>query len=185
LPESVQVRLQRSGELEVPDWTLMAPAGQAAAVGEALRATAPELDAATYDAIRIERGVPAWGRELSDQVTPLESGLQNAISYSKGCYTGQEVIARQTNYDKISRRLAGLRLGAGEWEQLRGAKVGSASGRPGFVSSVAWSTGLGGPIALAIVPRDLADPGADVTITHETGQLRAVVVGLPFVRPPR
>ena len=133
--------------------------------------------------LRVEAGLPAWGHELSDQVTPLETGLSGAISYTKGCYTGQEVIARQTNYDKITRRLAGLVLpdGVDCASGLSGAPVSAGAGRPGFLGTVAASPALGRCIALAVVPRDLAAPGSSATIRHEDRELTATVAELPFV----
>jgi folate-binding protein YgfZ len=180
------VAIQRGGPLALPDWTVVAPRGQAGAVFQALTAEAAVLDAETLAALRVEAGLPAWGHELSDQVTPLETGLSAAISYTKGCYTGQEVIARQTNYDKITRRLAGLILPEGEAcaPGLAGAPVSGVAGRPGFIGTVAASPALGRCIALAVVPRDLAVPGSSATIRVGDREITATVAELPFV-PPR
>ena len=148
----------------------------------------PVLDAETQEVLRVEGGLPAWEHELSDQVTPLEAGLLSAISYNKGCYTGQEIIARQTNYDKVTRRLAGLVLPAGAADQLdlRGAAVVAAGGRPsgraGFVGSAVHSPALGQGIALAVVPRDASEPGSQVTVRHDEHEFAATVTDLPFVR---
>ena len=63
------------------------------------------LDTDTFELLRIESGLPAANHELSEEYTPLEAGLQKAISATKGCYTGQEVIARQITYDKVTQQL--------------------------------------------------------------------------------
>ncbi len=65
-----------------------------------------------WRAVRIESGIPAPGAELTDRVNPLEAGLLDLISFTKGCYVGQEVIARLDTYDKVQRRLVGLKVPA-------------------------------------------------------------------------
>ena len=109
---AAEITLHRCGPLEAPAWMIVAASTAAPRVAAALAAAAPELAAGDADLLRIEAGIPTWGRELSDGVTPLETGLLPAISFNKGCYTGQEVIARQTNYDKVTRNLVGLILDA-------------------------------------------------------------------------
>jgi folate-binding protein YgfZ len=174
------VTLHRGGPLEPWAWTLVAPSAAADAIRGAL-AGLPQLDAATADLLRIEAGLPLWGRELSEEVTPLETGLLPAISFNKGCYTGQEVIARQTNYDKVTRNLVGLAFAEGEaavageegWRVL-------GPGRGGFVGSAAYSPALGRVIALAVAPRELAAPGTEVEIERGDQRLKATVRSLPF-----
>lgn len=63
-----------------------------------------------YNVLRIEADLPRAGYELTGEYTPLEVGLKNMVSETKGCYTGQEVIARQINYDKVTQSLTGLNL---------------------------------------------------------------------------
>jgi folate-binding protein YgfZ len=185
----VPLMLQRGGPLDLADWLLVVPLASALTLWQTLADRLPVLNAETQEVLRVETGLPAWDHELSDQVTPLEAGLLSAISYSKGCYTGQEVIARQTNYDKVTRRLAGLLLptGAGDGLDLRGAAVtaaaaGRPSGRAGFVGSAVHSPALGQSIALAVVPRDASEPGSQVTVRQGEQEFVAMVTGLPFVR---
>jgi tRNA-modifying protein YgfZ len=68
------------------------------------------LGTAAFEMLRIEAGVPLYGRELSEQFNPLEAGLNHAISFAKGCYTGQEVIARLDTYQRLKQRLARFAL---------------------------------------------------------------------------
>jgi len=174
------VSFHRGGPLEAPAWTIVAPTENSEAVRSTLAEALPMFDLDAVDLLRIEAGIPAWGRELSDQVTPLESGLLSAISFTKGCYTGQEVIARQVNYDKITRNLVGLLLlGDAPGADLAGATV-RGPGRGGFVGSAAFSPALGRTIALAVVPRELAQPGTEVSLVHEEHEYRATVDKLPF-----
>jgi tRNA-modifying protein YgfZ len=179
------ITLHRGGPLEVQQWTVVVPAAHAAAVRTALIADAALLDIAAVELLRVEAGIPAWGRELNDQVTPLEAGLIEAVSFNKGCYTGQEVIARQANYDKITRRLVGLILPGGAADlspnAFTGAPVRAGSGKPGFVGTVVWSAAREAWLALAVVPRDAAAPGNRVTITLAGDTLTATTAALPFI----
>ena len=178
----VPVVLQHGGPLEMQDWIVVVERAAAETVRETLAEIAPALDSETLHVLRTEAGIPAWGYELSDQVTPLEAGLSDAISSTKGCYTGQEVIARQTNFDKVTRRLAGLILPLDEANQAwSGLPVKTGAGRPGFIGSVAMSPILGKVIALAIVPRDGLHPGSTVKVNKDGDEIAAEVSGLPFV----
>jgi folate-binding protein YgfZ len=173
--------IQRGGALEAPDWIVIAAAEHGDELRSMLNATAPSLDDDQVEVIRVEKGIPAWGRELSDQVTPLEAGLRDAISDNKGCYTGQEIIARQLNYDKVTRRMLGLLLPAdAPIGELRGASIGGG-GRGGFVGTAVWSPTLERPIALAFVPRDVAEPGTIVAIRYAGAEIAGEVTDLPFV----
>lgn len=118
---------------------------------------------------RILAGIPVSGHELTEEFNPLEAGLREAVSFTKGCYVGQEVVARLENYDKVSRRLLGLStdsdLPAGGELFVDGRKVG-------IVTSAA------GSVALCFVKIRAAGPGDDVTI-GASGPT-ATLVALPF-----
>lgn len=177
----IAVTLHRGGPLEVPAWTVVASRLAANEIRAALAAVAAELDAATVEILRVEAGLPAWDHELSDQVTPLETGLMPAISFNKGCYTGQEVIARQVNYDKVTRTLVGLLLDGDAAGRVRSGALVAGPGRGGFVGSVATSPALNRPIALAVVPRELAGPETQVKVLQDGQEFVATVTALPFV----
>ena len=172
------VLLCRGGPLEAQDWTLVVPRSDDDTFAGELAGRAVTLDAAGFDQLRIEKGLPTWGHELSGEVTPLETNLISAISFSKGCYTGQEVIARQTNYDKVTRRLVGLILDEGAPPSLTGGVI-PGPGRGGIVTS-STDTSRFGVIALAIVPRDLAEPGTTVTVQQGERTYPARITSLPF-----
>jgi folate-binding protein YgfZ len=123
---------------------------------------------------RIERGHPRYGIDLDDSVIPQEAGLnERAVSFTKGCYVGQETVARLFYRGKPNRHLRGLRLTepADTGAQLR---LGDRS--VGTLGSTAVSPSLG-PIALALVRRE-APPGTIVTVGD--GAASAEVVQLPF-----
>ncbi len=140
------------------------------------QAGAAALDAATLEVLRIEAGLPAGGAELSETYTPLEAGLKPAISSTKGCYTGQEVIARQITYDKVTQHLAGLRL---EAPVEPGVRVYTSEGDlAGTVTSAALSPRLGA-LALAVLKRPHHAPGTALRVGGADGQ-PALVAALPF-----
>jgi folate-binding protein YgfZ len=156
---------------------LLAPAETGDSLYAALQAQgASRLSAEAFHLLRVEAGLPGETAELTEAFTPLETGLQAAVSGSKGCYTGQEVIARQITYDKITQRLAGLRL-PGPTEP--GARLW-AEGKPaGTVTSVAHSPRFGW-IALAVVKRPHFEPGSRVALGEAGSPGTAEVTSLPF-----
>ena len=150
-------------------------------VGDVLTALeqsgATRLPYDTWDIIRIEAGIPVGGQELTSEYTPLETSLGWAVSDSKGCYTGQEVIARQLTYDKVTRNLAGVRM---EIRAQSGENLYSPEEdrQVGMITSAAVSPRLG-PLALAILRRPFADPGSRLALGKHNGPI-ATVVSLPF-----
>jgi folate-binding protein YgfZ len=158
---------------------LLAPVSMVGTIQTFLaEAGAAQLSDEDYSILRIEAGLPAAGAELSEEYTPLEAGLEAAISSTKGCYTGQEVIARQITYDKVTQRLCGLRL---ERSAQPGERVWTVDGSPvGKITSAATSPRFG-EIALAVVKRPHHEPGTDLRV-GEAFQAAAEgrVVALPF-----
>lgn len=155
---------------------LLAPMQAAGRIETALEdAGALRLSMEEHEILRVEAGLPGAGAELTSEYTPLEAGLGWAISSSKGCYTGQEVIARQITYDKVTQHLAGLRLeaptAAGDRAWFEGRPVGRVT------SSV--QSPVFGPIALAILKRPYHEPGVPLHVGGEDG-IPAVVSKLPF-----
>lgn len=140
---------------------------------------APEI----YEVLRIEAGIPGAQSELTQDYTPLETGLEAVISSSKGCYTGQEVIARQITYDKITRRLSGLKIQA-EADPLvtTGDQVYADNQPVGKLTSCAFSPAFGW-IGLAILKRPYDSPAQQVQIFAPEPVL-AEIVALPFVDKP-
>ena len=134
----------------------------------------PEAGEADYEVLRVEHGRPRYGLDLDDSTIPQEAGLNDrAVSFTKGCYVGQETVARLYYKGKPNRHLRGLRL-SGPAET--GAPLVLGEKEVGRVGSSVLSPRLG-PIALAIVRRE-ASPG-DVLRVGEDG-LTAEVVELPF-----
>lgn len=138
-----------------------------------------DLDAGTAEAIRIEAGVPRFGIDMDEETIPLEAGIESrAISLTKGCYVGQEVIIRvlHRGHGRVARKLVGL-VFEGESAPAPGADVRVEDREIGHVTSSALSPGLGRPIALAYLHRDFLAVGTTVAVDGA----RAIVASLPFV----
>ncbi|HML21715.1 MAG TPA: glycine cleavage T C-terminal barrel domain-containing protein [Aggregatilinea sp.] len=156
---------------------LLVPAAHAEAAITALAQNgAVEMAPDAYAVFRVEQGLPGPDHELTESYTPLEVRLDGTVSLDKGCYTGQEVLARQVNYDKITRRLAGLRLDA---EVPVGAAVLADERTVGEVTSIAHSPRLGW-LALAVIKRPHFEPGVAVAVRAEGGDIPTVTSALPF-----
>jgi folate-binding protein YgfZ len=144
-------------------------------------ATVVEPDVA--EVLRIESGRPAFHADLDEETIPLEAGLESrAISWTKGCYPGQEVIVRirDRGHGRVARKLVGLRLDGSE-VPARASRLEADGKDVGRITSAAWSPALQCPIALGYVHRDLAEPGRRVHVAHGEATLTATVSELPFV----
>lgn len=142
-------------------------------------ASVPALDPPTVDALRVEAGVPAFNRDMDEETIPLEAGIESkAISFSKGCYVGQEVIIRvlHRGHGRVARKLSGLVL-AGGAVPPPGAIVSVDGREVGQVTSAAESPAMHRPIALAYLHRDFLTPGTSVSVAGAA----AAVHALPFV----
>ena len=142
-------------------------------------AGARPIGAATWEILRIEQGLPLLGRELTQDYNPWEAGLGRAIHPDKGCYIGQEVIARLDTYDKVKQHLVGLRLSADELPAM-GQPLRDGVREIGRITSTVCSPNLG-PIALAYVRRSACAEG---TVLDLDGA-QATVASLPFSHESR
>jgi folate-binding protein YgfZ len=142
--------------------------------GGLLAAGACEVHEEAAEALRIEHGRPRYGIDLDESVIPQEAGLnERAVSFTKGCYVGQETVARMYYRGKPNRHLRGLRLGG---PAERGSEL-TLDGRPvGRLGSVARSP-ADGWIALGIIRREV-EPGSLLAVGE--GQTSARVLELPF-----
>lgn len=154
---------------------LLCAAEDTEAVAAALRSRgALDIGEEAAECLRIEQGRPRYGVDLDDSVIPQEAGLnERAVSFTKGCYVGQETVARLFYKGKPNRHLRGLRLS----EPVEpGAEIKLGERSVGHISSSTLSPSLG-PIALALVRRE-AEPGSVVSIGD--GGVSAEVLELPF-----
>src|SRR5262245_3625185 len=137
------------------------------------------LDEVTAEAIRIEAGVPVFHRDMDEETIPLEAGIESqAISMTKGCYVGQEVIIRvlHRGHGRVVRKLVGVTFEAGASVPARGAIVRGGGRDVGQITSACTSPALQRPIALAYVHRDFVEPGTSVSVADRPAE----VTKLPF-----
>ncbi len=130
----------------------------------------------TYQILRVEAGRPEFGRELGDDYIPLEANLWNDVSFSKGCYTGQEIIARMESRQRLAKQLIGLRF---DGEVTLPAQLFSDDHEAGLVTSVVRSPALNW-IGLGYLKTAHAAPGQLVQSRHDGQVVNARVSGLPF-----
>ena len=131
---------------------------------------------AAWNILRTEAGVPWYGVDMDERTLPPEAALETrALSYSKGCYVGQEIIERIRSRGHVNRRLTGLRLQGAR--PAAGAKLLREGKEVGVLTTVVESPTLGGLIALGIVRREQLEPGTRLEVE---GGGAAEVAALPF-----
>jgi len=176
------VFLLRTDYAGVDGWDIVADAAVADGVRQDLLAAgvvAAPLE--TLEVLRIEAGRPRWGAELTGDVIPLEAGLkERAISTSKGCYTGQEVIIRVLHRGHVNRNLRGLLFTGNAIPEpgtalFRSAAAQAMAGRDvGFITSAALSPRLGRAVGLGYVRREI-EPGEILLLGSADGPPAVIV----------
>jgi len=159
-------------------WTM---AFHGAALWRALvEAGARPVGAEALNVLRVEAGIPWYGHDVDETVILPETRLEHLVSYNKGCYIGQEVVARVKYRGHVNRALSGLVLD-GDRVPASGAKVLAEAKEIGWITSAVRSIALGQPIALGYLRREHFAPGAAVTIQDDGTSIPARVAELPFV----
>jgi tRNA-modifying protein YgfZ len=134
------------------------------------------------EVLRIESGLPAAGRELNEEHNPWEARLQDAISLSKGCYVGQEVIARLNTYQKVARQLVRLavpvRVAPSKARVAPGDAIQSGGETIGAITSAAEVPGGGEVVALGYVRDEDAVAGRDVVVAGGASSAEGTIVGV-------
>jgi len=138
---------------------------------------------ASYSIYRIEQGLPVALNELNDEYNPLESNLDDFIDFKKGCYIGQEVIARLQTYNKVQKKLVGLKF-SDQLEFNNGHLILEDAGEEvGKLTSYSFSNKIKAPIGLAYVRNSHLTPGTQLTLKLSNKKLvKAEVHPLPFVK---
>jgi len=170
------VSIARIDQLGVPGYCVfLARATERPFAESAVSAGARVVSLDAIHAARVEAGYPVFGVDMTDDTIPLEAGIeQRAISFTKGCFVGQEVVIRVLHRGggRVARKLVGLKLDAAA---KAGARVLSGEREIGFVTSAAISPGFG-PIALGYVHRDFTAAGSEVRVDGHA----AIVSALPM-----
>src|SRR5262245_11610843 len=134
------------------------------------------------EALSMEAGIPKAGSELNEEIVPPEANLEEkAFSLNKGCYPGQEVVARMDTYGSVRRHLVGLVV-KGSVVPPKGAKLFSGTREVGWISSATLSPELKTPIAFGFPLRDFSTAGTQLPIEAGGTKYDATVQALPFYR---
>jgi folate-binding protein YgfZ len=183
------VRVVREAPYGLPGLTLIGPAEQRPAVATRLRAEGEPLGlvdvpAESAEALRIEAGTPAFGRDVTPENLPQEIGRdERAISFVKGCYLGQETVARIDALGHVNKLLKGVRLLQPGPVPPAGATIAAAGQSIGKITSAADSPGWGVPVALAVLKATQARAGLEVEVQFGDAPAAAVVCYLPMHHP--
>ncbi len=139
-------------------------------------ATEPVLEA-----LRIEAGIPRYGKDMDISNLAPEAGIESrAISYAKGCYTGQEVIARIRTYGRVAKALRGMVIDGSELP-APGTEIFNGEKKVGKLTSVLDSPALKRPIAFGYVRKECNDLGQALQLKSDSSETTATIVALPFV----
>ena len=132
--------------------------------------------------LRVEAGIPRYGTDMSEDNLLLETGLDNAVSFQKGCYLGQEVVERINSRGHVNKKLVGLTL-EGDQAARQGDAIYGGQSQVGEVTSSIFSPILKCPLALGYVQREHIEQGTQATIHSNGKRIPAVVSRLPFYKP--
>jgi tRNA-modifying protein YgfZ len=181
------ITVARSDDIGVPGFDLFIDASRFVELLEALRASgAVDVSEQVTNVTRVESGRPVFGIDMEEDTIPLEAGIEErAISLTKGCYVGQEIIIRvlHRGHGRVARRLVGLTLGEKAAVPTQGDRIRSGEKEIGRVTSAVFSPALDRAIALGYVQRDFQQAGTSVTIASAPVETGAIVTALPFVNP--
>ena len=173
-----------SEDFGVTGFDLIVPVGESDALtGAFLNSGVVVVAPDTADVARIEAGQPKFGVDMDVDTIPLEAGIEGrAISLTKGCYVGQEIIIRMLHrgQGRVAKRLVGLTFDPAATVPFKGDAIKAGDRQVGAVTSSTQSPALGRPIAMGYVHRDFAEPGHMVIVTTAGREQPAAVSALPF-----
>jgi folate-binding protein YgfZ len=169
----------RSDDIGIDGYDIIVPAAlRDEAAGQALDAGAVAIDPPLAEAVRIEAGRPLFLVDMDEDTIPLEAGIEDrAISLTKGCYVGQEVIIRvlHRGHGRVARRLVRLTFGDGAPTPSKGDVIVAGEREIGQITSAAISPSTHRPVALGYVHRDWATSGWSVDVRTSTGGAPATI----------
>jgi folate-binding protein YgfZ len=134
------------------------------------------IDRGTWDVLRVEAGIPVFGVDI-DETTMMPELGERGISYDKGCYIGQEVVAKVKYIGHVNRRFVGLVLSGDELPEMK-SPIRKGGREVGYITTSLFSPGLNKPIALGFAGRSAYAAGSQV----EVGTVTATIVELPFMK---
>jgi folate-binding protein YgfZ len=172
-----------SRELGLDGFEIVTGAERVPRVIEAIESDgARAVDIEAVEVLRVEAGVPRFLVDMTDATIPLEAGIEGrAISMTKGCYPGQEVIVRVLHRGggRVAKKLVGMVLDETAAEPPRGAAVRAGDREIGVLTSIVRSVQLDRPLALGYVHRDFTEPGTTVEVDGVAATIRELPVFVP------
>jgi folate-binding protein YgfZ len=136
----------------------------------------------TFETLRIEGGIPRYGVDMDETNVVTETSLDDAVSFTKGCYVGQEIIVRIKHRGHVAKKLTGILLNHPTPAPRNGAITSADEKEIGRVTSSAFSPKLNRAVALGYVKYDYLAPGTAVKILSVDGEIESTVAELPFIR---
>jgi aminomethyltransferase len=178
-----KVNVNRATHTAEDGFDLIVDANDAQQVRDSLIAGgAKAINEEVAETLRIEAGIPRYGIDMDETTVVTETNLDDAVSFTKGCYVGQEIIVRIKHRGHVAKKMTGITLEE-KSELENGAQIFSAEDKEiGRITSSTFSPRLDRTIGFAYVKYDFLTPGTDVTIQSNSGKLAGKVTGLPFVR---
>jgi len=177
------VTVIRASHTAEDGFDLVVKADQAGSLWSALQdADARPVGYDAFDILRIEAGLPRYGVDMDDTNVVTETALDDAVSYTKGCYVGQEIIARIKYRGHVAKKLAGLVFDQAVKVEANSTIKSTDDKDIGRVTSVAYSPHLGRTIALGYLKYDYLAAGTNVKINSGAEEFQAEVMELPFVQ---
>lgn len=183
-PTTGSDRIVSARRFATTGWDIWSDPARHDAVRRELASAFLFIDFEAAEVMRIEQGQPRWGRELTDEIIPIEANLeQRTVDYEKGCYIGQEVISRIKMSGQTNKRLCGL-ISLNNTPLQPGMKLVAPSTpekEAGWVTSATRSERLGKEIALAYVKRGFNNPATNLDAVSPNAKIPVEVVLLPFL----
>src|SRR5256714_7466802 len=168
----------RSSRLGTDGWDIWVESAGAEKMRGILVADYQAMVESEWEVLRIENGIPRWGRELTPEIIPPEANLAaRAIDYEKGCYIGQEVISRMKMSGQARQRLCGLTSATG---LVPGMELRAETKMVGRVTSAVFSKRMNTHIALAMIKRGYTEPGTSLVMLADGAETGVSIVTLPF-----
>jgi len=146
-----------------------------------VQAGAQEVSQTTFETLRVEAGSPRFGQDMDETNVVSETNLDEAVSFTKGCYIGQEIIARIKYRGHVAKKLTGLLFDA-DVPVAASSTIKSNTKEIGRVTSATYSPSLGRTVALGYIRYEQLEPGTKVIVTTPDNEIDATVHQLPFVR---
>lgn len=180
----ISIVVQRSGLITPVQFNLIIPVAELEKFWQTLATQATPIGHVAYEMLRIHRGLPVMEKEITDEYNPHEVGLYPFINFEKGCYIGQEVIARLDTYQKVQRQLAGVKFEISKPNDpllsTTPAAIYVGEQLIGQLTSACFSPGFQSGLGLALIRKQFAVSTEPVQIRWPERPVRGYLQMLPF-----